>query len=147
MKSIRRILVASDLSKASGRAFAAAIDMAKSTGASLTILYVHIPLVPLVPEQYVQAPTWNRLNTEARRWSEKQLAKLERRAEAAGVKTATMIMTGDPSQQVVRASRSKRADLIVIGTHGRTGFSKFFLGSVAERVVATARCPVLTVRG
>ena len=58
-----------------------------------------------------------------------------------------MMVTGDPAQQIVRMARSKRADLIVVGTHGRRGFSKFFLGSVAERVIATAPCPVMTVRG
>jgi len=55
-------------------------------------------------------------------------------------------VTGDPSAQIVRTARSTRADLIVIGTHGRRGVSKFLLGSVAERVIATAPCPVLTVR-
>jgi nucleotide-binding universal stress UspA family protein len=57
------------------------------------------------------------------------------------------MVTGDPALQIVRAARSMRADLIVMGTHGRRGVSKFFLGSVAERVIATAPCPVLTVRG
>jgi nucleotide-binding universal stress UspA family protein len=47
----------------------------------------------------------------------------------------------------VRAARSKRADVLVLGTHGRTGLPRFFLGSVAARVLATAPCPVLTVRG
>jgi hypothetical protein len=51
------------------------------------------------------------------------------------------------TQQIVRMARSKRADLIVVGTHGRRGFSKFFLGSVSERVIATASCPFMTVRG
>ena len=50
-------------------------------------------------------------------------------------------------EQIARAAKSKKADLIVIGTHGRTGLAKFFLGSVASRVVAAAPCPVLTVRG
>jgi len=49
--------------------------------------------------------------------------------------------------QIVRAAKSKKADLIVIGTHGRTGFAKFFLGSVDSRVVTAAPCPVLTVCG
>jgi nucleotide-binding universal stress UspA family protein len=56
-------------------------------------------------------------------------------------------MEGVTHEQITRAARSKRADLVVIGTHGRTGLAKFFLGSVAGRVVSTASCPVLTVRG
>jgi len=147
MKPIRRILVASDFSKSSRRAFAAALALSKSKGASLTIVYVNVPLVPIVPEQYVRESTWNRLNTEARRWNERQLAKLAERAKQAGVKVATVLVNGDPPSEIVRAARSRRADLVVLGTHGRTGFSKFLLGSVAERVIATARCPVMTVRG
>jgi universal stress protein A len=52
-----------------------------------------------------------------------------------------------PHKEIVRLARSKRVDLIVIGTHGRTGLARFFLDSVAARVVSTAPCPVLTVRG
>jgi nucleotide-binding universal stress UspA family protein len=54
---------------------------------------------------------------------------------------------GNPPTQIVRIAKAGRFDLLVIGTHGRTGLAKFFLGSVAARVVATASCPVLTVRG
>jgi nucleotide-binding universal stress UspA family protein len=56
-------------------------------------------------------------------------------------------MSVDMNEQVPRAARRSRADLIVIGTHGRSGLSKVLLGSVAERVVRFASCPVLTVRG
>jgi nucleotide-binding universal stress UspA family protein len=58
-----------------------------------------------------------------------------------------MLLDGTAHERIVRAARSKRADLIVIGTHGRTGLARLFLGSVAGRVVATATCPVMTVRG
>jgi universal stress protein A len=56
-------------------------------------------------------------------------------------------MVGSPYEVIVRAARSKRVDVLVLGTHGRTGLPRFFLGSVAARVLATAPCPVLTVRG
>ncbi len=58
-----------------------------------------------------------------------------------------MLLEGVAHEQIVRAARARRADLIVVGTHGRSGLARFFLGSVAGRVVATATCPVLTVRG
>jgi nucleotide-binding universal stress UspA family protein len=54
---------------------------------------------------------------------------------------------GVPADVIVRTARTRRAALIVMGTHGRSGFSRFLLGSVASRVVATSPCPVLTVRG
>jgi len=146
MQRIRRILYASDFSKASGRAFTTALTLARSNNAVLTILHVNVPIMPLVPEQVIQSDTWEQLDTEARRWSRRRLARLLKRAKTGGARANTLLMNGDPSQQIVHAARSTRADLVVVGTHGRTGFSKFILGSVAGRVVATASCPVVTVR-
>jgi nucleotide-binding universal stress UspA family protein len=65
----------------------------------------------------------------------------------AGVRATGLLLDGAPHDQIPRAARRNRADLIVIGTHGRTGLSKVLLGSVAERVIRSATCPVLTVRG
>ena len=87
------------------------------------------------------------LEASARKYAEKKLAALQAKARAAGVRATTVVLEGVAHEQIVRASRSKKADLIVIGTHGRTGLAKLFLGSVASRVVAAAHCPVLTVRG
>jgi len=63
-----------------------------------------------------------------------------------GVRWRTTVRSGDPRVEILREAERRRADLIVLGTHGRTGVARFFLGSVAGRVVATAPCPVLTVR-
>ena len=78
---------------------------------------------------------------------EAQAGCADREATKGGVKVVGLAVDGSPAQQIVRVARSKRCDLVVIGTHGRTGLAKFFLGSVAGRVVSTAHCPVLTVRG
>lgn len=147
MKSIRRILFASDFSKPSGRAFTTAIALAKTAHARLTVLHVIVPLMPLIPEQFLDSATLERLDTQTRQWSQRHLNKLAEKAKGADVRTTMLLREGDPASQIVRAARSTRADLIVVGTHGRSGVSKFFLGSVADRVLATARCPVLTVRG
>ena len=147
MGHFRRIVCASDFSSASRRAFRTAVGMAKANRAALTIAHVIAPIGPLVPEQYIDSATLDRVNAQARGWGNQQLAKLAARAKATGVRAASLLLEGDPAQQIVRAAKSKRADLIVVGTHGRRGLSKFFLGSVAERVVATAPCPVVTVRG
>jgi universal stress protein A len=144
---MRRILFASDFSKASGKAFTTAMTMAKANQATLTILHVIVPFVPIVPEQYINTVTWEQIDRQARRWSQRQLVKLVDRAKKAGIRAVGLLLEGDPAQQIVRAARSKRADLLVVGTHGRTGLSKLFVGSVAARVVATASCPVATVRG
>jgi nucleotide-binding universal stress UspA family protein len=147
MKRIRRVLYATDFSSASRRAFTTALTLAKSLGAKLTIMYAVAPIVVTVPEQYLDAVTLDQLQKQALQWSERQLKRLGDRARKAGVSAATLLREGDPVAEIVRASRSGRADLVVLGTHGRRGLPKFFLGSVAERIVRTAPCPVLTVRG
>lgn len=147
MTRVRRILFASDLSKASAKAFATAVSLAKTNHATLTVLHVSVPFMPVVPEQYIGGATLDQLNADARRWSQRQLAKLAEKAKKAGVRAVSLIMEGEPARQIIRAARSKRADIIVVGTHGRTGLNKFFVGSVAQRVVVTAPCPVVTVRG
>jgi universal stress protein A len=146
MKQIRRVLFASDFSTASRRAFDTALAIAKSLNAKLTIVSVLAPVVT-VPEQYIDAVTLDQLDKQARRWSSQQLEKLAARAKNVGVRASVLLGDGDPADQIVRACRATRSDVIVVGTHGRRGLRRFFLGSVAERVVATASCPVITVRG
>jgi nucleotide-binding universal stress UspA family protein len=76
----------------------------------------------------------------------KELDRLVRKAKAAGVRASGIVVDfGVPAERITRLARSRRADVIVMGTHGRTGFRRALLGSVAARVVATAGCPVLTV--
>jgi nucleotide-binding universal stress UspA family protein len=146
MKRIRQVLYATDFSAASRRALDTAMALAKSQNAKLTIVHVLAPIV-LVPEQYLDAVTIDQLQKQARQWSTRQLAALATRAKKAGVKASVVLREGDAPDQIVRACRSTKSDLIVMGTHGRRGLQKFFLGSVAERVVRAAPCPVVTVRG
>lgn len=146
MPRVRRMLFASDFSKASGKAFTTALTLAKANRATLTILHVIVPFTPIVPEQYINTATWEQIDSQTRRWSQQQLARLTEKAKKAGIRVVGLLLEGDPAQQITRAARSKRADVLVVGTHGRTGLTKFFVGSVAGRVVATASCPVVTVR-
>jgi universal stress protein E len=147
MAGFRRILVASDFSRASRKAFSTALALAKAHRATLTILHVFVPITPIVPEQYFDVETWEQVDSQARRWSQQRLRKLTDTAKSAGIRAVGLLLEGDPAQQITRAVRSKRADLVVVGTHGRNGLTKFFVGSIASRVVATASCPVVTVRG
>ena len=146
MKRIRQILYATDFSPASRRAFDTALALASAQNARLTVLYVLAPVVA-VPEQYLDAMTMDRLQKQTRQWSTRQLAGVAARAKRAGLKASVLLREGDAAEQIVRASRSTKSDLIVMGTHGRRGLQKLFVGSVAERVVRTASCPVVTVRG
>ena len=69
------------------------------------------------------------------------------KAKTARVRARGMLVGGVAHEQIVRAAKRQKAGVIIMGTHGRTGVARFFLGSVAARVAATAPCPVLTVRG
>lgn len=141
---IRRILHASDFSRASAPAFAKAIELAKTNHAELRLLHVLDPLVPL-PDGYVSPPTYEQLRKSAHAYGSKQLARLVARAGKAGVRATAVLREGTPWSEIVQAARAPKVDLIVIGTHGRTGLSRLLLGSVAGRVVGLARCPVLSV--
>jgi nucleotide-binding universal stress UspA family protein len=142
---IRRILHPSDFSPASGPAFARAVALAKTNHAELRILHVLDPLEP-IPDGSVTPPTYAQLQKSARAYGAKHLARLVARAAKAGVRATQLLREGHPAPEIVRAARASRADLIVIGTHGRTGWPRLLLGSVAGRVIGLARCPVLSVR-
>jgi nucleotide-binding universal stress UspA family protein len=147
MKRIRRILHPSDFSTASGAAFAKAVELARANRATLFLVHVADTVVPLGPDGYVSPSVYESIQKSARAYGLKKLAGLVARARKGGVRATPVLLEGSAFQGIVRAARSRRADMIVMGTHGRTGLAKLFLGSVAERVVAGAPCPVLTVRG
>ncbi len=146
MAGIRRIIFASDFSKQSRKAFATAVSMAKANRATLTIVHVVVPFTPIVPEQYINTETWEQIDRGARKWGRQRLSRVTDAARRAGVRAVGVLLEGDPAHQITRVAKSKHADLLVVGTHGRTGLAKLFVGSVAGRVVATAPCPVVTVR-
>jgi nucleotide-binding universal stress UspA family protein len=146
-KRFGRILHASDFSPASRRAFNDAVGLAKANGAELTVIHVLEPVISWSEDAYVSPQTYDRLLTSARTTAAKRLDALLRRAKVAGVRVTGRLVDGHPRDAIPRAAQRSHADLIVVGTHGRTGLGKILLGSVAARVVATAPCPVLTVRG
>ncbi|MGH7334895.1 MAG: universal stress protein [Candidatus Rokuibacteriota bacterium] len=147
MKRTRRILHASDFSGASRPAFDRALALAKTGRAALTIVHVISPIVPMVGDGYVSPQVVEELDRRARAYAEKEMAKLVAKAKHAGVRATSLVVEGTPADRIVRAAKARRADMIVMGTHGRGAVARFFLGSVAGRVVATAACPVLTVKG
>jgi nucleotide-binding universal stress UspA family protein len=148
MARIRRILHPSDFSKASGAAFTKALELAKANGADLVLLHVLAPPLPLMAgDGYVSPQVYEDLDKSARAYASKELAGLVAKAKKAGVRANAVLRDGVAHEQIIRAARSPKADMIVIGTHGRTGLAKLFLGSVAGRVVSTATCPVMTIRG
>jgi nucleotide-binding universal stress UspA family protein len=143
---IRRIVHPTDFSKASGPAFKKGLELAKASRAQLIVVHV-LSMLPVSPDAYVAPSVWEDLERGQRTTAQRQLAQLVARARKVGVRASSALLdVGVTHEQIVRFARAKRADLIVIGTLGRSGLTRALLGSVASRVLSTARCPVLTVR-
>ena len=147
MGRIRRVLHPTDFSRASTAAFNRAVETAKSNRAELLLLNVITPGYPPFPDGYISPTVYAEMEASARAYAKKQLDAQLAKAKRAGARVRGLLLDGLPHERIVQAARRTRADLLVMGTHGRTGFAKLFLGSVASRVLATAPCPVLTVRG
>jgi nucleotide-binding universal stress UspA family protein len=141
-----RILHPTDFSPASRAAFTKAVTLAKKDRSELVIAHVLAPVLPAV-DGYAEPQMYAQMEAAGRRYGKKHLDALVARARKAGVRARGLLLEGLVHDRIVRAARSQRADMIVIGTHGRTGLARLVLGSVASRVVSHARCPVLTVRG
>ena len=134
----KRILVPTDFSEASLEPLDCAVDLAKRYEGELFLLHVVEPVYYAVPAIEVIA--------EQREFARAELARLVETLAARNVKCHTLLRTGTPYLEIVDAARQNAADVIVMATHGRTGFSHIVMGSVAEKVVRTSACPVLTVR-
>jgi universal stress protein A len=147
VKRIRKILYATDYSKASDRALEEAINLAKQNKAELLVVHVLEPIPYGGGEEFGGAELYARLEDAAKREAQTSMAKLMRRVQRSKAKAKSLLLRGSAHDQIVRAAKNKKIDMIVIGTHGRTGLSKFFMGSVAAKVVSAATCPVVTVRG
>jgi glycine betaine transporter len=139
---IRTILVPTDFSDYSERALSYAEVLGKNVGARIVLLHVIDALSFVVTESLQWEDIYRRLRASAKPLLEGQVRKTEKK----GLPAAYDLVQGAPYDQIVKKAGEIGADLIVMGTHGRTGMSHLLLGSVAERVVRLAPCPVLTVR-
>ncbi len=147
MAKIKRILVPIDFSPYSMKALDYAADFAKPLGAELLTLFVIEPIYYAVPDLAgAAAGAVGGLIEEQKQAGKAQLQKLQARYAKKNVRLKTLLQTGTPYQAIVEAAKTLKADLVVMGTHGRTGIVHALMGSVAERVVRTAPCPVLTIR-
>jgi nucleotide-binding universal stress UspA family protein len=144
MIAIERILVATDFSPASESALRYGRELARGFGADLHVLHVTENVFTRAADAYSYVPieVQQELEADSRRDTEALLDDEDRRDLHAVAATVTSNSTADA---IVEYARAHRVSLIIIGTHGRGAVARFFLGSVAERVVRTAACPVLTV--
>ena len=134
MIRIRKILYATDFSSYSNQAYFHAVALAENHGASLTILYVYSP----------GFGTGGQGEGEDRDYWRQQLEQIRR--VNAGIPVRHILLEGDPAAEIVSYARENGVDVIVMGTHGRTGLERLLMGSVAEKVMREAPCSVLVVK-
>jgi nucleotide-binding universal stress UspA family protein len=140
----RRILCPVDFSPASAGALQAAAALAVRHDADLTLLHVDSVPGSAIPEAMLGLPPT--LATELSAPADRPLLEWKARAEALGARRVQALRSvGSPAQEIVGMASRDAFDLIVVGTHGRTGLGHLLLGSVAEEVVRHAGCPVLTL--
>lgn len=142
----RNILTATDGSKHSDAATSEAICIAKRCGAKLIVISV-VPSESISPMDIVHSEMWRELIAdEELRKAETNIKKAKGLAEKEGVKAEGLVLSGRPYEAIVNTAKEKRADLIVVGSHGRTGLARLLMGSVTERVIGYTECAVLVVK-
>jgi nucleotide-binding universal stress UspA family protein len=147
MINLKQILVPTDFSTASDSALRYGEALAETFGSTLHVLHVveETPVYPWASPEGIlplPLPAWDELEKQVREQLSKQLTEAEQRLFHAQLAT----LPGSPFVEIVRYAKEHTIDLIVIGTHGRGPVAHMLLGSVAEKVVRKAPCPVLTVR-
>ena len=142
---VRKILHPTDFSSGASQAEIEAVRLARALGAKLLLLHV-------VPEAYLYArgrvKITDLLQLQAIRLAAGRRALADRvsRLRSRGVRVKGLVLSGSPAAQIVAVARRASCDMIVMGTRGGNALSRWLLGSVADRVVRRAACPVLTVR-
>jgi universal stress protein A len=141
---IRHILGPTDFSDYSTQALSHAFELARTFAAKLSLLHV------LEPSPYLgefTPPTMGEdLLGDLVRQASAGLDRMLPKAQNAQIEVTRSVVMGSPPLKIVETAEAEHVDLIVMATHGRTGLSHLLIGSVAERVVRTSPCPVLTIR-
>jgi nucleotide-binding universal stress UspA family protein len=135
----KKILVATDGSKFSSIAINKAIDFAKAYGGSLVVVSV----VDVPTEFYAEAP---QAVEDMVRKAKEYTAAVREQAEAAGVKAETYVGEAETFEAIVKLAKDQAVNMIVVGSHGRTGLRRLLMGSVTEKVIGHATCPVLVAK-
>jgi nucleotide-binding universal stress UspA family protein len=141
VKIVTHVLLPTDFSPSSAPAFRYAVEWAKVFEAQLTLLHVH----PLHPGLDIDAAVAQKFLDEQRKVAREELENLLAEARKQVPGASMELLAGLPSEYICQVAREKKCDLIIMGTHGWTGFNRVLFGSVAERVIQRAPCPVLSI--
>ena len=146
MLPFKKIACPTDFSQASFQALQAADEIALQFSAELLLMHIN-PTIPVMPTGHgpigFNIPEYER---EMSRFAEQKLDEIARNKVSPGIRSVIKIGMGDAASEIVRIASEEKADLIVMATHGLTGWRRFIVGSVTERVVRMAACPVLTIQ-
>ena len=140
-----KILHPTDFSECANEAQAVAVDLARKLDADL-VLVQGLVEAPLYSEGFISRRQVQTVYDAQRKWSEDTLEARAEQLRQSGIKASCRVQAGAPHEEIVRTAEEEHVGMIVMGTHGRGGLNRMILGSVADRVVRLAPCPVLTVR-
>ncbi|NAS06874.1 universal stress protein [Acinetobacter haemolyticus] len=144
--SYQKILVAIDDSETADKVIREAAQLAKALNSQITVVGV-VTLDPYLADTYIRYGQGNELIDRVKGYVRDNLTKAEQKFEGLGFSVSTQILEGiSIHQEIINASQNLGSDLIIMGSHGRTGFKQFVLGSVAQKVLAESQLPVLIVR-
>jgi nucleotide-binding universal stress UspA family protein len=145
MKDIKTILLTTDLSETSKKAVDPALTLAKKFGAKIILVFVG-DLFPPFLEQYYVAINFEQIRKDADERARKELAEFAEKNLGRAVPVEQVVALGIPHMEIVNLAKERKADLIVMATHGRGFISHAMMGSTTERVLHHAPCPVLAIR-
>jgi nucleotide-binding universal stress UspA family protein len=143
----KSIVVATDGSPYSTAAASEAIGIAKRNSAKLAVLAVVPTDIALPTDIDFAAIQREKLADQEMQAAEKNAKAVKEAAQKAGVDVQAFVMSGKPADAIMEIAKDKSADLLVVGSHGRTGLDRLLMGSVAERVIVLSSCAVLVVKG
>jgi len=142
----QKILVAIDDSEISANVIQQAAQLAKALNSQITLVQV-MTLDPYLADAYLRIGQSNELIERVRSYVQENLTKAQKQFEELGQTVATQVVEGfSVHEEIIKAAQNLEVDLIIMGSHGRTGFKKFILGSVAQKVLGESHIPVLIVR-
>jgi nucleotide-binding universal stress UspA family protein len=144
-----KILAPTDFSDDSQLALTYVTELAQKFSSEVIVIHVDQPLAPVMIGDLspgFDVGTVNRIAEEQRLAALKELDQVTARLRETGIKARSLMRVGAPFLEIINAAQSESTDLVVMATHGRSGLAHVLMGSVAERVVNKAPCPVLTIR-